>query len=196
MNAGERDELICILSLIYFCTTGEKLSGLGQITNITAPTGQDCKKWSLKNKEPSSLFQLSDQELTQTAMQHGVRKAPLRCKADIVVNNKHGVSLKSHRNANPAIVNHTTRYGWEQACKHMHTEIFPLDEAIEKYWNLRESEMISEDVKNQDPISPFRDYKEYIVPLIEYFLFYGSGIGLSQAPAHTVLSFTDPTTLS
>lgn len=117
----------------------------------------------------------------------------MRYKADVIINNNHGISLKSHRKANPAVVNHTTRFGWEQACRHIRADIAPLDEAVEKYWLLRESEMISEDVKNQDPISPFRDYKEFIVPMIEYFLFYGSGIGPSQAPAKTILSFSDPT---
>lgn len=192
MNAGERDELICVLFLIFLWTHGEKLNGFGQITKVTTPSGDNCKKWNLKNMGPDSLPKLSDQELTRTASLHGVRKAPLRCKADIIVNDIHGISLKSHRKANPAVVNHTTRFGWEQACEHMRTEIRPLDEAIEKYWHLRESEIISEDVKNQDPMSPFRDYKEYIVPMIEYFLFYGSGIGPSQAPAQTVLSFSDP----
>lgn len=193
MNAGERDELICVLSLIFYWTHGKKLNGLGQITKVTSPSGHDCKKWNLKNMEPNSITKISDQELTRIASLHGVRKAPLRCKADIIVNDKQAISLKSHRKANPAVVNHTTRFGWEQACRYMRAEIEPLDEAIARYWLMRESGMIAEDVKNQSPQSPFRDYKDFIVPMIEYFLFYGTGTGLSQVSANTVLSFNDPT---
>ena len=193
MNAGERDELICILSLIFFWTKEKNISGLGKITNVTTPMGPNCRKWDLENKEPNWLTGLSNGQLAQIATQHGVRKAPLRCKADIIVNETLGISLKSHRKANPAVVNHTTRYGWEQACQHMRAEIEPLDEAVERYWLLRESGMIAEDVKNKSPQSPFRDYKEYFVPAIEYFLFYGTGTGLSQVSASTVLSFSDPT---
>lgn len=193
LNAGERDELICVLTLIFFWTRGTKLSELGHISKVASPTGSDCKKWDIKGREPSWLPGLSDQELAHTAFRHGVKKAPLRYKADVIINNNHGISLKSHRKANPAVVNHTTRFGWEQACRNIRTEIAPLDEAVEKYWLLRESQMISEDVKNQDPISPFRDYKDFIVPMIEYFLFYGSGIGPSPVPAKTILSFSDPT---
>ena len=47
--------------------------------------------------------------------------------------------------------------------------IAPLDEMIKEYWNLRKSGKITEDITNTSPISPFRKYKEYLKPILEYF---------------------------
>ena len=80
----------------------------------------------------------------------------------------------------------------------IHMDIKPLDQMVESYWQGRLNHSFGEDVKNDDPHSPFRiDFgavlaKEYLKPLLNYFSFDGTGTRLSLAPAKLILDFNDP----
>jgi len=194
-NVGEQDELLAVLTLIYQKTSGKSILGFANITSVETPGGCICKDWQLGLQEPAYLKTLSITQIKKIAQQHGFLKSPGRFKADIVINGQ-GISLKSDRGAPPAIVNHTTRNGWEQACRYMNVSIVPLDEAIDAYWLRRLAGQIKEDVANNHPDSPFKDGQHLLAPMLEYFLFYGSGSGESKVKASKVVKFHDPTDIT
>ena len=191
-NVGEQDELLAVLTLIYQKTSGKSIRGFANITSVETPGGCICKDWQLGLQEPAYLKTLSITQIKKIAQQHGFLKSPGRFKADIVINGQ-GISLKSDRGAPPAIVNHTTRNGWEQACRYMNVSIVPLDEAIDGYWLRRLAGQIKEDVANNHPDSPFKDRQHLLTPMLEYFMYYGSGSGESKVKASKVVKFDDPT---
>ena len=120
-----------------------------------------------------------------------IRKAPTTSKRDIMINGI-GVSLKSLRGAAFALVNHTTREKWLRVCSRLNLNISPLDEMVEDYWDLRLAGKIGEDIKSKDLLCPFGntpERKSYLKPLIDYFLFEGTGGGDSPYPAQRILEF-------
>ena len=191
-NVGELDELLAVLTIIFHKSSRKSIPGFAAINSIQTPDGHSCKDWQLGLQEPAYLKTLSISKIKKIAQQHGFFKSPGRFKADIVINGQ-GVSLKSGRGAPPAIVNHTTRNGWEQACRYMNVSIAPLDEAIDGYWLRRLAGQIKEDVANNHPDSPFKDRQHLLAPMLEYFMYYGSGSSESKVKASKVVKFDDPT---
>lgn len=119
-------------------------------------------------------------------------KAKALFKADICIN---GIkySVKSTGAAKTALINHTPRSGVDKVCKKLGIEIAPLDSMVQKYWSLRKSKEIGEDIKNSDDRSPFRSQKAYFKPILNYFLFKGTGYrGDSSFPADKILMFKNP----
>lgn len=121
----------------------------------------------------------------------GIIKAGVYDKADVYINNI-GYSVKSLQGAPPALVNHTARDGWERACLYVKENIQELDQIIAEYWDKRCKGIINEDVRNNSPESPFRNHKSYLIKVLNYFLFIGSGSKLSPSPAEYILEFDDP----
>ncbi len=188
MNAGERDELIVQLKLIQLRDINFCIKDIGLLTSIklgneykNLPTGLDI----------NTVVNYSDTQLISLARQCGISKAGARSKADTIINGE-PISLKSNNYAPPALVNHTTRPGFEFAGKHTGGDIDKLDAIIEKYWEKRMEKLIGEDVSNSHMHSPFKGEKESIRPFLNYFLFDGTGSGLSTMPANRILGFTNP----
>jgi hypothetical protein len=188
MNAGERDELIVQLKLIQLRDNGFYINDIGLITSIklfneykNLPKGLDLK----------TVINYSDTQLLSLASECGISKAGARSKADTIINGE-PMSIKSNNYAPPALVNHTTRPGFEFAGNHAGGNIYKLDAIIEKYWEKRVAKLIGEDVSNSHMHSPFKGEKEIIRPFLNYFLFDGTGSGLSTMPANRILGFTDP----
>ena len=194
-NIGEQDELLAVLTLIFQKTSGNSIPGFPVITSVQTPEGQICKDWQLGLQKPESLKTLSMREIKRIACKHGFHKSPGRFKADILINGE-GVSLKSKRGSAAAIVNTTKRNGWEQACRYMNVNIAPLDEAIDAYWVGQFAGKTGEDVANNHPDSPFKDRRHLLAPMLEYFLFYGSGSGESKVKASKIAEFDDPSDIS
>ena len=112
-------------------------------------------------------------------------------KADVFINGI-SYSLKFTNSAPPAIVNHTNRTGWEFAAQHKGLNMAPLDALINDYWNKRLFGVITEDVDNRHPFSPFANHMQTLLPFLEYFSFEGTGSRLSNHPASAVIEFSDP----
>jgi len=181
--------------LIFHKSSRKSIPGFPVITSIKTPEGHLCKDWQLGIQEPAYLKTLTIRKIKKIAQQHGFFKSPGRFKADIVINGQ-GISLKSGRGAPPSIVNHTTRNGWEQACRYMNVSIEPLDDAIDGYWLRQLAGQIKEDIANDHPDSPFKDRQHLLTPMLEYFLFYGSGSGESKVKASKVIKSDDPTDIT
>jgi len=194
MNAGERDELLAILTLIHAVGTPRRIKGFDPIAKVGTRV-RVYKAWRHELGDPAHLRLLSDSDLAEVARSLGVCKAPGTEKADVHINGI-GVSLKSHRKAPPAIVNHTTRPGWEFAAAQVGVSIATLDLAIEHYWSMRKSGLSKEDVLNDGSHSPFWDARPALEPMLTYFMFEGTGTRRSTAPASLVLEFTNPTDLA
>ena len=138
---------------------------------------------------------MSDAEIERLANSVGAGKAKGSYKADVIINGD-GYSVKSHRSAPPAIVNHTPRWGWNRICEKLKVSIEPLDNMVNEYFKLRSQGVINEDVWNTDRNSPFAKEKEYLRPILNYFLFIGTGAKDSEYPAKFVLDCGDPYDIS
>lgn len=188
MNTGERDEIICKILLTDMRDNHGYLFG------------KPVESVAFRNREFSrlpngflirSLNGYSDIELESFASHMGIDKSPARSKADVFINGT-GISLKSLRASPAALVNHTSRPGFEFACLKSGASIKTLDLIIDDYWKKRIAGIITEDTRTNDLNCPFASYKEYLKPILKYFLFDGTGSTISSMPAEYVIEFSDP----
>lgn len=188
-NIGEYDEMRAKLHLIELRDLGKSVIINGQrvVIRTVKNGGVECKSLPAN----TNLALLSDTQVENMAKLVGAFKAPAGSKADVYVND-YGISVKSHRGANPAFLNHTHRAGFLKVCNRINTSIDQLDNIINDYWKKRLSGVIGEDVKNSDPNSPFKDHLEYLKPIMNYFLFTGTAQKDSLYPADYILDFLDP----
>ncbi len=188
-NIGEYDEMRVKLHLIELRDTKKTVTIRGKKVDVLSIKNGDveCKPLPLG----TNLSQLSDLGVEKLAIQVGAFKAPTGSKADVYVNNL-GISVKSHRGANPAFLNHTHRAGFLKVCNRIGVNIDQLDKIICDYWEKRRSGIIKEDVSNSNPKSPFKNHLDYLKPIMNYFLFTGTAQKDSAYPADYILDFTDP----
>ena len=189
MNAGERDELLIKLKLIEMRDNGVTPAFLGVPITQLGFVGK-CYG-SLPQGLSLNGIRNNNAAIVSACTAAGVLKAPTSYKSDVYINGK-GYSLKSLSAAPPALVNHTARLGFETACNHSGVNIATLDQIIDNYWALRLAGTIGEDVANSNPHSPFAAYQAYMEPILEYFLFTGSGAGVSTYPSDFILDYKDP----
>lgn len=185
MNQGERDELITQIKLIELRDKKIPFNGM-QISSV----GFANKEYQSLPKDFNidNLLNIEDSDLLGFSNKLGIKKSPAGAKADAYINGE-GYSLKSNNSAPPALVNHTTRPGFERVAN---ADISILDDIIDNYWTLRKSGKIKEDISNSDILSPFNAYKEELKPILNYFLFKGSGSKLSKYQADYILSVVNP----
>lgn len=187
MNAGERDELLIKLYLVSMRDNGLKFNGIP----IRSVGFANLEYKPLPNGLSTNFSALSDTQLSSLSNLLGITKAGVFNKSDVYINGE-GYSLKSFSAAPPALVNHTARPGFETACNFVGVNIHHLDTLVDEYWNLRTKGIITEDIRNSDINSPFRHAKHILKPVLEYFLFIGSGRGPSNYPAKYILDYVQP----
>lgn len=187
-NIGEYDELRIKLRLIELRDQNQRIIIGGKSINISS-IGLEREFLSLP--KGTNIRMLSNSQVEAMANQLGAGKAKGSYKADVNINGE-GYSVKSHRSAPPAIVNHTPRWGWYRICKQIGVDIAQLDNMVEEYFELRSKGIIAEDIYNSDSRSPFAKNKEYLRPILNYFLFTGTGAKDSDYPAKYVLDCGDP----
>ena len=183
-NKGEENEIFLKAFLLQEMSHKNEVGPFGVIKTLSFGPGQELPKWLsgyeelLNNRDYSTLKEI-------------VPKAPTSCKADISINDK-AYSLKYAGGARSALVNHTNRKGFKRVIEKIGADIKPLDKIVNEYWEKRQLGVISEDVKNSDPNSAFKDSQEYFEPILKYFLFEGSGSKDSDFKADLVLEFSSP----
>lgn len=185
-NVGEYDELRIKLRLIELRDNSHKVTFNGKDIVSVGLVDEFAKL-----PKGTDLRAMSDKEIERLANQVGAGKAKGSYKADVNINGL-GYSVKSHRSAPPAIVNHTPRWGWKRICDSLGVDISLLDGMVAKYFELRKAGIIGEDINNTDANSPFSQNKEYLRPILNYFLFQGTGVKNSEFPATYVLDCEDP----
>ena len=186
-NAGEYDELRIKLRLIELRDSKQQIVIDGKRLEIRS-VGLGKEFGSLP--QGINLQTLTDDQIEKLAKSVGAGKAKTSYKADVNINGE-GYSVKSHRSAPPAIVNHTPRWGWVRICKELDYDITPLDNMVAEYFKLRREGVLAEDVWNKDPKSPFAKHKEYLRTILNYFIFEGTGSKKSEYPAKYVLDCSD-----
>lgn len=194
MNAGERDEYLAIFTLLHARDKGLRVEGFDCVKSVGNRI-RIYRDWPSELGDPRALESASDHRLQQIAAQLAVSRAAAVEKADVHINGV-GVSLKSHRKASPALVNHTPRPGWQFASLQAGVSLESLDQAVDTYWEQRRAGVIKEDVLNDGPTSPFWSARAELAPMLTYFMFEGTGTRRSAAPARVVLEFKDPLDLS
>ena len=187
MNSGERDELLIKLYLVSMRDHGLNFNGMP----IRSVGFADLEYESIPNDISNNFSVLSDIQLSNLSNKLGITKAGVFDKSDVYINGE-GYSLKSFSAAPPALVNHTARPGLETACNYAGVNIQHLDALVDQYWDLRLKGIITEDIRNSDVNSPFRNAKHILKPVLEYFLFIGSGRGPSNYPAKYILDYVQP----
>ena len=188
-NIGEYDEMRAKLHLIELRDVNAILNigGCDMMITSVKNNGKEC----LPLSPNTDLSNLTDSEIEKLAKEVGAFKAPTGSKADVYINGL-GISVKSHRGANPAFLNHTHRAGILRVCERINVDIKKLDLIISEYWKKRKDGDIREDIRNSDPNSPFRAHLEYLKPIINYFLFKGTAQKDSNYPADYILDFINP----
>jgi len=184
MNSGERDELLIKLYLVAMRDSNASLYNI----KIKSVGFADVEYNQIPIGISKNFYLFNDYELNNLVNIVGISKAGAFDKSDVYINGK-GFSLKSFSASPPALVNHTTRSGFETACRYAEVDIEELDKLIDEYWDLRFKGIISEDIKNTDINSPFKNSKSLFKPILEYFLFIGSGRGESKYPAEFILDY-------
>jgi len=181
VNAGEKSENYLKAFLLREKAQGKKNTIFKKIKELSDDANLGNLTW--KNKAEPYLANYDIPKLIEIL---GISKAKGTSKADISIN---GVrySVKEIKWSPPAIVNHTSRPGFENVCKRVKTSILQLDKIIDEYWRLRKLGTIKEDTRTKDSNCPFSDYKNYLKPIIEYFIFIGTGRGDSKHLADKVL---------
>lgn len=182
MNQGERDELL--FKLVF------AREHMGSIRN---PGGE----LALGPIVPDNtvLGAMSDAELNNLANQANLGKSPSTYKADCEIFSRGewvSVSLKSARGQPPSIINHTHRKGMMAVCDRIGANFLLLDNMVDLYHALRRAGTIREDVKNDDPNSPFRNQQNVLVPILAYFAGRGTARGDSPKPATLIGVINDP----
>jgi len=186
-NLGEQNEIFLMAFLLMMFNKKLPITGSHDIgliktlrfyPNEKLPTWKNKYEYYLKNRDYNALKTIFP-------------KAPTGAKADLEIN---GIkySVKNSLGAKSAIVNHTNRNGFLRIFKLLHLDISLLDTIVNDYWNKRISAEIKEDINNQSNNSPFAKYKEYLKPILECFLFNGTGTRDSKFPADKMLIFKEP----
>ena len=195
MNIGERNEYFVKFLLVNARDQHISVPGIGAIQSVGF-AGNEYE--GLPNGYTiTSLENFTDEEIYHLAGLMRITKAPHLAKADVFINGV-GYSIKSLQTAPPALINHTPRHGFEFAIEHLgenhrHTIcITDLDEIIAEYWQLRDAGVIMEDVKNTNAQSPFRNHFHTLAPILQYFLFTGSGSKVSDYQAEYILDIVEP----
>ena len=191
-NQGERDEYLLKLFLIE-CRKKELSVPIGNSTQIVKSVGGKNHEYG----NPSIWMKwddLSAEDLVYVCNSVKANKAGRFAKADVFINGI-GISVKSERGAAPSLINHTTRDKILRVMKSINAPMLPLDQIVDKYWNLRLNGIIGEDTKNTDSNSPFGDIEScfpVLKPLLNYFAFDGTGSRDSSEPAEYILSIQSP----
>lgn len=190
-NVGEENEIFLKTFLLMRLNDKKPLGGIfgdNIVEDLKFSPGGLLPEW--KDKYRDFLIQRNYKSLKEI-----FPKAPTGSKADLELN---GVrySVKNSLGAKSAIVNHTNREGFLRVFSLLGLDISRLDKIIDEYWEKRLSGRIMEDIDNQNEDSPFRSHKDYLKPVIEYFLFTGTGSKNSKFPADKMLIFSEPDEVS
>jgi hypothetical protein len=184
-NHGEENEVFLKAFLVDCFYNKTELPDIGVIKDLNFFSVNGLPDWEIRF---TSLLEERD----YLSLKDVFHKAPARSKSDIEIN-RIKYSVKNTMGAKSAIVNHTNRRGFLRVCELLNIDISQLDEIINEYWNKRIAGVIMEDVPNSSHESPFARHKEYLKPIIEYFLFKGTGSSDSNYPADKMLIFENPT---
>ena len=193
MNVGEKNELLLKIYLTYLRDNNPKLKtcfgpiksvGFGEKEYKSCPKDIDFD--SLENNSDNK--KKVEEKIEEINKSLNIEKSSPQNKADIYIN-KIAYSIKYMDAGKPSIVNHTTRKGFLRIAKQLKLNIKDLDDLIKIYWDLRNSDEITEDCSNLNEKSPFKDKKEILKPYIEYYCFTGTGSKDSKHPAQKLVRF-------
>ena len=182
MNTGERDELI--FKLVF----SREHDGF-----LRNPGGNIANGAIVPDN--TTLRMMGDDDLQALAVRANLVKSPSNFKADCEIFSDNvwvGVSLKSTRGEPASILNHTHRKNMMAVCNRVGVN-FPLfDNLVNIYHARRKAGLIGEDVRNDNPNSPFGDHPEILIPIYAYFTCRGSGRGDSPRPATVIGVINNP----
>ncbi len=185
MNQGEKNEILIKIYLCYLRDKTIKTKLFGKINKVGFQDEYGTTNWSEVN---FGELEYDEENIKKLADILEISKNKPSYKADIKINNIF-YSLKFTGSGKPTIVNHTSRLGWLNIANLKNLNISDLDNIISQYWKLRAKGEISEDCPNFHDKSPFNNKKEIIKPYLDFFLFEGSGQGVSDYPAEKILNF-------
>lgn len=128
-----------------------------------------------------------------------IKKSKSKSKADCIIelkktNIKYFISIKCTNGSLPSILNHTPR---SAKVFNKDGELFnnleKLDELIKLLNEERKKGNVCEDIFLSNKfINIENDIKQNLLTVIKYFVFYGSGSGISNNPVNSILEISDP----
>lgn len=141
------------------------------------------------------LRKLKYPEIEGLAKDVGAFRTKNPFKSDVIINGE-GYIIRTERLSPPRLVHHLPRWGWFRVCEQLGLNISLLDDMVNDYYDLLYQGKIKEEIYNYNRLSPFAEQKEYLLPLLSYFYFSGTGTKDSDFPAKYVLQCKDPFDIS
>lgn len=182
MNIGEKSEVYLKAYLLREKDKNQENTIFKKITHLSDDVNLSKLTWTDKAEKYLEVY-----DVEKLNKELGLGKSSAQSKSDITINDVN-YSVKEVNANPPSIINHTTRPGFERICSCLGIDIRTFDKIISEYWKKRTKGIIREDVINSDSeSSPFYDHKEYLRPIINYFLFTGTGSCESEFPADKIL---------
>lgn len=182
LNSGDIEESLIKAQLL--CLQNQQIrTPFGYIQKLENEPDQ-----LIQNKKLTlyKLHTFTKAELIECFVKSNILKSKANSKADVFINNQ-GVSIKTLEQGYPTVINHTHRQNFLRVLEYLKLDIQILDTCITEYHFLRQNQKIGEDVLNSNPLSPFHKFKSYFQPILTYFLFEGSGRGISDLRAENIL---------
>ncbi len=182
MNVGEKSEVYLKAYLLREKDKNQKNTIFQKITQLSDDENLSELTWTDKAEKYLDTY-----DVENLKKELSIGKSSTLSKSDITINSVN-YSIKEVNANPPSIINHTNRLGFERVCKVLAIDIRTFDKIISDYWQKRMKGIITEDVINSNSkVSPFYNHKEYLRPIINYFLFTGTGSKKSEFPADYIL---------
>jgi len=186
MNSREKNELLLKL-MVVLVRDRKAMQGRIRSVGYTREYGElppDLGVYTLGKLQEDELIRLAD------SIQ--IRKTkPLGAKSDIYMNDV-GYVIYNFTQDQPAIIDGVTREGMAEVCRQANVSHELLDQRIREYAELRRSGAAGDTIAMTDEASPFRQDREWMAPIIRYYMFEGSESGPSMFPAECAFGYTDP----
>ena len=128
-----------------------------------------------------------------------IKKSKSKSKADCIIelkktNLKYFISIKCINGSPPSILNHTPRSAkvFNKDCE-LFNNLEKLDELIKLLNEERKKGNVGEDIIiSKKNINIKNDIKQNLLYVIKYFMFIGSGSGISKNPVNSILEISEP----
>ena len=171
-NIGEKDEKDAITQIHQY-------NANKQYTELMNIFGENAKDGVI-------LLNPKTRKPIEARLKRSSFKADIIC---IVKDDIFYISIKSHSGANFSVINHTARDALVfQQGGILNKHLPNLDKLIKNYMEER-TRQSKEDIKISS-LEAFRDsgVRESIIAVLVFFTFHGTGSGLSQCPANSILT--------
>lgn len=175
---------------------------IGEIVTINKlyDLKNDCKKLiHIFGDDILEGYELYDMDGNIILNKEQIKKSKSKSKADCIMELKktkvkYFISIKCTNGSLPSILNHTPRSA-KVFCEtgELFNNLEKLDKLIKLLNEERKKGNVGEDIViSNNLINIDNDLQENLLDVLKYFMFYGSGSGISKNPVNSILEISEP----